>query len=114
MISIEAAYGPLRTGARWAADSSVLPLCSGFFCEALIAARNMAEELGEALHLAGGRCKAAVKVTLKHGAEIEGGPCGAHLQFPLVKVVPGVLDLLAEECAPQSGVRGAGDERGAN
>ncbi len=86
----------------------------GFCCEVLIAARRVAKELCHARNLCLGRSKAAVEVALEHHAKIEGVPplcVRTHLLFPLVEVVAGVRDFLAQELAPRRRVTRAADQR---
>src|ERR1035441_1801228 len=84
---------------------SRLPKRGGFGCEVLVAARRVAKELRHARNLGLGRSEATVEVALEHRAKIEGGPtwsARSHLLFPLVEVVAGVLDFLAQKLAPRS------------
>ncbi len=75
----------------------------------------MAQKLGKAGDFSLGRFETAIKVTLEHHAKIVGAPTRhprAHGLLPLIEVVPGVLDLLAQQLSPQSGIAGTADHPG--
>src|ERR1700686_2542591 len=83
--------------------SLLLPVEYGLSRKILVSARRMTEELRQRLDISGVRNESAFEIPLKHHSDVECRPGWSplpHLLLERIHVVPGVINLLAQQPTP--------------